>query len=178
MLPVAHSPKYSHERPNRVPGRVAEGARQQSEGIDGISRWLGMRWDHANTVRLEIRPDLINAAGLLSGAVTYALVDYCMGSTLWKETAEDERIATVRSPSTTWPRRPRARSSAARRWTGATAGSRCCAARSRPTTAGCSCTAIGSYTIFPQEGLAMPTIDATARPSTTRSTARASRCCA
>jgi acyl-coenzyme A thioesterase PaaI-like protein len=65
------------------------------EGIDGVSRWLGMRWEHADTVRLEIRPDLINAAGLLSGAVTYALVDYCMGSTLWRETTDEERIATV-----------------------------------------------------------------------------------
>jgi len=37
----------------------------------------------------------MNLAGLLSGAVTYAMVDYCMGSTLWKETAEDEGIATV-----------------------------------------------------------------------------------
>ena len=26
---------------------------------------------------------------------TYALIDYCMGSALWKETAEDEAIATV-----------------------------------------------------------------------------------
>src|SRR3954454_802181 len=56
---------------------------------------LGMRWDSADTVRLEVRPDLINAAGLLSGAVTYALVDYCMGSALWKETSEEESIATV-----------------------------------------------------------------------------------
>ena len=70
-------------------------AGRQREGIDGISRWLGMRWEHADTVRLEIRPDLINAAGLLSGAVTYALVDYCMGSTLWKQTSEDEAIATI-----------------------------------------------------------------------------------
>jgi acyl-CoA thioesterase len=44
---------------------------------------------------MDVRPDLINAGGLLSGAATYALVDYCMGSTLWKETAEDEAIATV-----------------------------------------------------------------------------------
>ena len=44
---------------------------------------------------MAVRPDLINAAGLLSGAATYALVDYCMGSTLWKETTEDEGIATV-----------------------------------------------------------------------------------
>jgi acyl-CoA thioesterase len=65
------------------------------EGIDGLSRWLGMRWERADTVRLTIRPELINGGGLLSGVVTYALVDYCMGSTLWKETAEDEAIATV-----------------------------------------------------------------------------------
>ena len=27
--------------------------------------------------------------------VTYALVDYCMGSTLWAQTTEEERIATI-----------------------------------------------------------------------------------
>jgi uncharacterized protein (TIGR00369 family) len=54
-----------------------------------------MRWDDANTVRLTIRPELINAAGLLSGVVTYALVDYCMGSALWVHTGEDEHIATI-----------------------------------------------------------------------------------
>jgi hypothetical protein len=45
----------------------------QARGIDGISRWIGMRWDSADTVRVELRPELINAAGLLSGAVSYAL---------------------------------------------------------------------------------------------------------
>jgi acyl-CoA thioesterase len=65
------------------------------EGIDGVSRFMGMRWDSADTVRVEVRPDLINAAGLLSGAVTYALVDPCMGSALWKETTDEESIATV-----------------------------------------------------------------------------------
>jgi uncharacterized protein (TIGR00369 family) len=65
------------------------------EGIDGVSRWMGFRWEHADTARLTIREELINAAGLLSGAVTYALVDYCMGSTLWKETSDDEAIATI-----------------------------------------------------------------------------------
>ena len=65
------------------------------EGIDGVSRFFGMRWESADRVRMTIREDLINAGGLLSGAATYALVDYCMGSTLWKQTAEDERIATV-----------------------------------------------------------------------------------
>ena len=64
-------------------------------GIDGVSRFFGIRWETADTVRMEIRPELINAGGLLSGVATYALIDYCMGSTLWKETAEDEAIATV-----------------------------------------------------------------------------------
>jgi uncharacterized protein (TIGR00369 family) len=56
---------------------------------------MGMRWDDPQTVRLEIRPELINAGGLLSGVVSYALVDYCMGSTLWVQTTEEERIATI-----------------------------------------------------------------------------------
>jgi acyl-coenzyme A thioesterase PaaI-like protein len=54
-----------------------------------------MRWDDPQTVRVGIRPDLINGGGLLSGVVTYALVDYCMGSTLWAQTNADERIATI-----------------------------------------------------------------------------------
>ena len=54
-----------------------------------------MRWESADTVRVELRPELINAAGLLSGAVTYAVVDYCMGSTLWRSRGEGERIATI-----------------------------------------------------------------------------------
>jgi uncharacterized protein (TIGR00369 family) len=63
--------------------------------IDGVSGFMGIRWDDANTGRLTIRPELINAGGLLSGVVTYALVDYTMGSTLWAETADDEGIATI-----------------------------------------------------------------------------------
>jgi uncharacterized protein (TIGR00369 family) len=64
-------------------------------GIDGVSGFMGMRWDSADTVRLTIRPDLINAGGLLSGVVTYGLVDYCMGSTLWPHTSGEEHIATL-----------------------------------------------------------------------------------
>lgn len=56
---------------------------------------MGMHWDDPQTVRLRIRPELINAGGLLSGVVTYALVDYCMGSTLWAQTTAEERIATI-----------------------------------------------------------------------------------
>lgn len=63
--------------------------------IDPFSKWLGMRWESHDRVRLEIRPELINAAGLLSGPVAYALIDYCMGSTLWKETSDEEFIATI-----------------------------------------------------------------------------------
>ena len=67
----------------------------RGDPIDGVSRFFGIRWEHADTARLTIRPDLINPAGLLSGAAAYALIDYCMGSALWKQTTEDERIATI-----------------------------------------------------------------------------------
>src|SRR5262249_57493570 len=63
--------------------------------LDGVTAFFGLRWESPETVRLEIRPELINAGGLLSGVVTYALVDYCMGSTLWAQTTKDERIATI-----------------------------------------------------------------------------------
>jgi uncharacterized protein (TIGR00369 family) len=56
---------------------------------------MGMRWDDPQTVRLRIRPELINNGGLLSGVVTYALVDYSMGSALWVQTSAEERIATI-----------------------------------------------------------------------------------
>ena len=63
--------------------------------IDGVSRFFGLRWEHADTVRLTIKPEYINAAGLLSGVTAFTLVDYCMGSTLWKQTADEEGIATL-----------------------------------------------------------------------------------
>jgi uncharacterized protein (TIGR00369 family) len=65
------------------------------DGIDGVSRFFGIRWESPNKARIEIRPELINAGGMLSGVATYALVDYTMGSALWKETAKDEAIATI-----------------------------------------------------------------------------------
>jgi uncharacterized protein (TIGR00369 family) len=64
-------------------------------GIDGVSHFFGIRWEHRNVTRLTITPELINAGGMLSGVATYALVDYTMGSTLWAETSDDEAIATV-----------------------------------------------------------------------------------
>lgn len=77
-----------------VPGRIDPPAGGPGS-IDGVSGFMGMRWDDPQTVRLRIRPELINAGGLLSGVVTYALVDYCMGSTLWAQTTAEERIATI-----------------------------------------------------------------------------------
>jgi acyl-coenzyme A thioesterase PaaI-like protein len=63
--------------------------------LDGVASFMGLRWQDAQTVRLRIRPELINGGGLLSGVATYAMVDYCMGSTLWVQTTKDERIATI-----------------------------------------------------------------------------------
>ena len=63
--------------------------------MDGITGFLGLRWEDPETVRLQIRPDLINRGGLLSGVATYAMVDYCMGSALWDQTSEAEHIATI-----------------------------------------------------------------------------------
>jgi uncharacterized protein (TIGR00369 family) len=73
----------------------ADGGGGRSRSLDGVSRFMGLRWEDAQTVRLTIRPELINRGGLLSGVATYAMVDYCMGSTLWAQTSREERIATI-----------------------------------------------------------------------------------
>ncbi len=75
--------------------RSAPGAGRRSGAFDGVSGFMGMRWKDPQTVTLQIRPELINAGGLLSGVATFALVDYCMGSTLWAQTTKAERIATI-----------------------------------------------------------------------------------
>ena len=67
----------------------------RAPGIDGVSRFMGLRWDDHCTTRMEIRPDLMNAAGFLAGVSTYAMIDYTMGSALWRDTAKDEGIATL-----------------------------------------------------------------------------------
>src|ERR1700722_6565684 len=63
--------------------------------LDGVSSFMGLRWENPETVRVQIRPELINGGGLPSGVATYAMVDYCMGSTLWAQTTREERIATI-----------------------------------------------------------------------------------
>ena len=85
------SPATTEEGPA---GNAPAGARGPGT-LDGVTAFLGLRWESPETVRLEIRPDLINEGGLLSGVVTYAMVDYCMGSTLWAQTTAEERIATI-----------------------------------------------------------------------------------
>lgn len=65
------------------------------KGIDPLSEWMGIEWEAADRVRVTIRPDHINQAGLLSGPVAYSMIDYCMGSALWSQREGDERIATT-----------------------------------------------------------------------------------
>jgi uncharacterized protein (TIGR00369 family) len=95
--PNANAPENTSGRRAGAPGRP--GDRPRTAGgpatLDGVTGFMGMRWEDPQTVRLQIRPELINAGGLLSGVVSYALVDYCMGSTLWAQTTEQERIATI-----------------------------------------------------------------------------------
>lgn len=65
------------------------------EGVDHFTRWLGMRWEAPSRIRLEIRPEHISPAGLLSGPIAYALIDYCMGSTLYAGLSDGERGVTT-----------------------------------------------------------------------------------
>lgn len=79
----------------RTAGDPGGDLRRGPDSLDGVSGFIGLRWDDPQTVRLTIRPELINRGGLLSGVATYAMVDYCMGSTLWAQTSPEERIATI-----------------------------------------------------------------------------------
>jgi uncharacterized protein (TIGR00369 family) len=99
---VSDDPNSSEEGALRTgfeqSGHPEPGEARQSSGpgsLDGVSGFMGLRWEDAQTVRMQIRPELINGGGLLSGVATYAMVDYCMGSTLWAQTAPEERIATI-----------------------------------------------------------------------------------
>ena len=68
---------------------------RRSAPDDGLVRFLDLRWDSPELVRCQIRPELINAGGMLSGVVAFGLVDYCMGSALWMQTSREESIATL-----------------------------------------------------------------------------------
>ena len=62
---------------------------------DDLTKWFGVRWDDAGTVRLTIRPDLLNPVGFLSGVAAFTLVDYSMASALIEHMTPDERCATL-----------------------------------------------------------------------------------
>jgi acyl-coenzyme A thioesterase PaaI-like protein len=85
-------PATERPAPSQAAGSGSEGG---PRSLDGVSSFIGLRWDDPQTVRVLIRPELINRGGLLSGVATYAMVDYCMGSTLWAQTTRQERIATI-----------------------------------------------------------------------------------
>src|SRR5580700_4214395 len=93
----SHEPTSGKDAPGRVPAaaRRQAGVSGGPRSLDGVSSFMGLRWEDPETVRMTIRPELINGGGLLSGVATYAMVDYCMGSTLWVQTTADERIATI-----------------------------------------------------------------------------------
>jgi len=95
MSSTPDTPGASTDGQPRAPEADGQPPAEGPRALDGVTAFIGMRWDDPQTVRLQIRPELINRGGLLSGVVTYAMVDYCMGSTLWAQTSAEERIATV-----------------------------------------------------------------------------------
>jgi acyl-coenzyme A thioesterase PaaI-like protein len=97
---MSESPSGAQETAAAEVDTAPEGAGGRSlsggpRALDGVSSFMGLRWESPETIRVEIRPELINGGGLLSGVATYAMVDYCMGSTLWAQTTREERIATI-----------------------------------------------------------------------------------
>lgn len=63
--------------------------------MDELCDFIGLRFVDARTTELEIGPRHINPAGVLSGAVTCALVDYGMGNALWAIKDSDETVMTL-----------------------------------------------------------------------------------
>jgi uncharacterized protein (TIGR00369 family) len=61
---------------------------------DEFAKVVGLRFAD-DAVRLTIRPDLINDAGMLLGPVVFALADYAMTAQLLAVKAPEERIATT-----------------------------------------------------------------------------------
>jgi acyl-CoA thioesterase len=62
---------------------------------DELTAWFGVRWDDAESLRLTIRPELLNPVGFLSGVAAFTLVDYSMASALIEHMTETERCATL-----------------------------------------------------------------------------------
>jgi uncharacterized protein (TIGR00369 family) len=62
---------------------------------DPFSSFLGLRWEDSSTIRLTIRPELLNSVGMLLGPVGFALVDYGMASALYGTLQAGETMATT-----------------------------------------------------------------------------------
>lgn len=62
--------------------------------VDALGQWLGLAHERPGVLRLTVRPELLDAGGLLAGPVGFALIDYAMGSALWDVLAEGEGMAT------------------------------------------------------------------------------------
>jgi acyl-CoA thioesterase len=67
----------------------------QPLNADELTAWFGVRWDDAETLRLPIRPELLNPVGFLSGVAAFTLVDYSMASALIEHMSDAERCATL-----------------------------------------------------------------------------------
>lgn len=67
----------------------------EPHNADDLTAWFGVRWDDAQTLRLTIRPDLLNPVGFLSGVAAFTLVDYSMASALIEHMSPEERCATI-----------------------------------------------------------------------------------
>lgn len=62
---------------------------------DPFSAFLGLRWEDSSTIRLTIRPELLNSVGRLLGPVGFAMVDYGMASALFGTLQDGESMATT-----------------------------------------------------------------------------------
>lgn len=69
--------------------------RSAQDAVDDVTRWMGMRFPAGGVTELDVHPGLFNPAGLVSGPVTMALVDYAMATALWEHVTELEDIATT-----------------------------------------------------------------------------------
>ena len=67
----------------------------EPHNADDLTKWFGVHWDDAQTLRLTIRPDLLNPVGFLSGVAAFTLVDYSMASALIEHMTPEERCATI-----------------------------------------------------------------------------------
>ena len=121
--------------------------------IDPFSSYLGLRWEDSSTIRLTIRPELVNSVGRLLGPVGFAMVDYGMASALYETLQPGESMATDRTSRSTSPRRRTQATSCAGRASIAVAAGRGSSARRWSISRGrVLATAIGTFAIIPASG--------------------------